>query len=308
MGSGRFSPTDWASYSSSRGLHKASTTAAHIYKSSSMNDDLDPKKIKNGLRESRDSADNPNSTPIIVGLDVTGSMSRILEIMAKKGLKTLFEEIYNRKPVRDPHVLCAAIGDAYCDNSPLQVSQFEADIRIAEQLEKLYLEGGGGGNDSEGYSLLHYFAAKHTSCDAVEKRNRKGYLFTVGDDGPTPKILVEHAQSVFGDTIGEDISGKQLLTMLTRNWEVFHLNVAEGGSYDSWVVDRWRALLGERSLTLTDHTKMAEVIVSAIQVVEGSKADDVADSWDGSTAMVVHKAISGLTSSASSDSQGLITL
>ena len=86
------------------------------------------------------------------------------------------------------------------------------------------------------------------------------------------------------------------------------MNVAEGGSYDSWVVDRWRALLGERSLTLTDHTKMAEVIVSAIQVVEGSKADDVADSWDGSTVMVVHKAISGLTSSASSDSQGLITL
>jgi hypothetical protein len=300
MGSGRFDADDWKTYSTTHSYDKATTTAAHIYTSKKMLADLDPKLIKdpsgNRIRESRDSADNPKSTPIIVGLDVTGSMAVVLEAMAKVGLKTLFEEIYKRKPVEDPHVLCAAIGDAYCDNSPLQVTQFEADLRIAEQLANLYLEGGGGGNDSEGYSLLHYFAAKHTSCDAFEKRKKKGYLFTIGDDGPTPEVTADHASEVFGDKTGENISAKQLLTLVSRQWEVFHLMVAEGGTFsESRCVHPWRKLLGERALTLKDHTKMAEVIVSTIQVIEGAKPKEVVGSWDGNTAMVVHEAINGLT-------------
>jgi hypothetical protein len=54
-------------------------------------------------------------------------------------------------------------------------------------------------------------------------------------------------------------------------------------------------VLGERALLLTDHTKLAEVIVSTIQVVEGANVDHVADSWDGSTAVVVRDAIRSLT-------------
>jgi hypothetical protein len=295
MGSGRFDADDWTRYSTSRGYDKPTTKAAHIYTSSSMFADFDPKNIKGGIRESRDSADNPNSTPIIVGLDVTGSMDHVLEAMAKVGLKTLFEEVYNRKPVQDPHVLCAAIGDAYCDTAPLQVTQFEADLRIAEQLEKLYLERGGGGNDSEGYSLLHYFATKHTACDAWEKRKKKGYLFTIGDDGPTPEVLAEHVKDVFG-VAGERMSCAQILTLASRQWEVFHLMVAEGGTFsDTRCVRPWKKLLGERALTLKDHTKMAEVIVSTIQVIEGASSKEVVDSWNGDTSMVVHEAIHNLT-------------
>jgi hypothetical protein len=40
---------------------------------------------------------------------------------------------------------------------------------------------------------------------------------------------------------------------------------------------------------------MSEVIVSAIQVVNGADADTVISSWDGSTGLVVAKAISALT-------------
>lgn len=62
---------------------------------------------------------------------------------------------------------------------------FEADIRIARQLEKLWLEKGGGGNCCESYTLPWYFAALHTAIDWFEKRGQKGYLFTVGDELPT---------------------------------------------------------------------------------------------------------------------------
>jgi hypothetical protein len=296
MGSGRFDPGDWDRYVRARNLNDPTTTAQQIYTQDAMFPAFDPRALKDGVREARDSADNPSSVPIIVGLDVTGSMERVLEAMAKRGLKTLFEEIYGRRPVPDPQVCCAAVGDvAAGDRAPLQVTQFEADIRIAEQLERLYLEGGGGGNRSESYALVHYFAASHTATDAWERRGKKGYLFTVGDDGPTPSLSPGEIERVFGDEVGETLSGEELLTMASRRWEVFHLMVAEGGTYSSAMDRAWRRLLGERALLLRDHTKMAEVIVSTIQVLEGASAKAVADSWDGSTALVVRKAIEGLT-------------
>lgn len=308
MGSGRFDPGDWDRYVRARNLNDPGTTAQQIYSQSSMFPAFDPRALKNGIREARDSADNPTSTPIVVGLDVTGSMERVLEAMAKRGLKTLFEQVYSRKPVPDPQVLCAAIGDvAAGDRAPLQVTQFEADIRIAEQLEKLYLEGGGGGNASESYALVHYFAAAHTATDAWEKRRKKGYLFTIGDDGPTPSLSPVEIERVFGDPLGKALSGQELLTMASRRWEVFHLVVAEGGTYSSSMARRWRELLGERVLLLRDHTKMAEVIVSTLQVLEGASASAVADSWDGSTAIVVRDAIKGITRGGTRQG-GIVTL
>jgi hypothetical protein len=74
-------------------------------------------------------------------------MGIISDNIAKEGMPTLFKEIYDRKPITDPHIMFMGIGDVEAgDRSPLQVSQFEADIRLAEQLEKLHVEHGGGGN------------------------------------------------------------------------------------------------------------------------------------------------------------------
>ncbi|MCU6709604.1 hypothetical protein M6D81_12935 [Paenibacillus sp. J5C_2022] len=310
MGGGRWSAQDWKSYSARNILNKsAATGAGGIYSARTMAQHLDPNGV---IRESRDSADNPNSTPIMVGLDVTGSMSRVLEAMARNGLPTLATEIYERQPVSDPHILFMGIGDAHCDSFPLQATQFEADIRIAEQLTALYLEQGGGGNGEEGYALAWYFADRHTSIDSMEKRGKKGYLFTVGDDGPTSVITKEQADRVFGDTIAEDLDCEQLLKQVSRKYEVFHLCLEEGGSSSPQVTSSWKELLGERAIPLMDHTKMGEVIVSLLQVLGGADKRKVAASWDASTSLVVSKAISDITvagggSDSDSGSGGLIT-
>lgn len=98
MGGSSFSIDDWSRKSSGykgKSLHD-------IYTTHQLLDDVDPKKIKNGVRESCDSDSNPNSTPIIIGLDFTGSMSGILTYIIQTGLGELFKEIYTRKPVSDP--------------------------------------------------------------------------------------------------------------------------------------------------------------------------------------------------------------
>lgn len=291
---GRFKASEWKDYTKTRGYATKSTS--EIYSRSGMHEELDPKVIK--IRESRDSENHPNSTAIIVGLDVTGSMSMVLDVMARKGLPTLVTSILDRKPVDDPHIMCMGIGDVRAnDRAPLQVTQFEADIQIAKTLEDIWLEGRGGGNMFESYALAWYFAAVHTSIDCFEKRGKKGYLFTVGDERPTPDLTKEEILAVCGSNPERDLTGEELLKMVSEKYEVFHLIVEEGSNYER---DRtrklWTELIGQKAIPLSDHKEMAEVIVSTIQVNEGASKEDVVSSWDGSTSVVVANAIAGLSS------------
>jgi len=294
MGSGRFSTTDWGSFTART---TAGKTRDAVFSSRSLKDSLDPAKAKGLVRESRDSADNPNSTPIILGLDVTGSMGKIPDYMVREGLPAFFTNIYDRKPVADPHVMFMGIGDVVCDRAPLQVSQFEADIRIAEQLKDLFLEGGGGGNNCESYTLPWYFAAMHTLTDAHEKRGKKGYLFTVGDEEVPAVLKAQEVERVIGVRPQIDYTAEQLLDLVSRQYHVFHVVVEQGSHYRSYpdqVRNSWQNILGQHVLMLSDYTKLSEVVVSAIQIVEGVHAADVAASWSGDTALVVQKATKGL--------------
>lgn len=307
MGSGRFSADDWKTYATKNNYDTKSTT--EIFNKTSVDPELNPKDV---IRESRDSADNPNSTPVIVGLDVTGSMSYVLDAMARQGLPTLCTEIYNRKPVADPHIMALGIGDFETDRGPLQATQFEADIRIAQQLEKIWLERGGGGNSYESYAAAWYFAAFRTKTDSFEKRGKKGYLFTVGDEYPTPKLTKEKLEQFVGGGVERDFTAEELLTAATRQWEVFHVIVEEGshaqGHSDTF--SRWVDVLGQRVIRLSDHKKLAEVLVSVMQVNEGTDHHAVTSSWDGSTALVVSKAVKDLSvgSASPGTSTGVVTL
>lgn len=286
MGSGSFSSHAWNTYSSSKGY--ATASAEQIYSQRQIAEELNPRNVT--IRESRDSADNPRSTPLIVGLDVTGSMQMVLASMAKEGLNTLMTEVYARKPITDPHVMAMGIGDAECDDAPLQVTQFEADIRIAQQLERIWLEKGGGGNQHESYTLPWYFAAHHTAIDSFEKRGEKGWLFTVGDEEPNMTLYKENVKEVFGHAAQAPLGTPELLAMVREKWHVYHLIVGEGSharDHRDTVQAKWAALLGQRAVWLKDHRKMAQVIVSLMQVASGVDAKTVANSWDHDTKEVL---------------------
>lgn len=292
MGNGRWDAGTWASYASATVVGKSKT---EIFTSRGLKEAYDPAKIT--VRESRDSADNPLSTPIILASDVTGSMGMIAEKIMRDGLNTLATEIYDRKPVSDPHIMIMAIGDAEYDRAPLQCTQFEADIRVAEQARELWLESGGGGNQGESYSAAHLFAALKTSADAMEKRGRKGYLFTIGDEPVLDGMRKAQIEQFLGIPAERDLSALEILSMAERNWEVFHIVLAKEGYARSrldQVLATWKPLLPERTILLDDVNALAETVVSLIQVTEGARAADVASSWSGSTAVVVANALKGV--------------
>lgn len=297
MGNGRWDPTAWTAYSSTTRGH----TVAHNFTSRSLKDEFNPAKF--GLRESRDSEDNPAATPLIFALDVTGSMGMIPNALIGDGLGTLCKEILDRKPVSDPHIMMMAVGDAIYDDAPLQMTQFEADLRIADQMKTLWIEGGGGGNGFESYNLPWYAAAMKTSVDAYEKRGRKGFLFTIGDEEVPDPLTADQIEKVFGVRPQVDrFDNAQLLTMAGAMYNIFHIVVEQGshcrhGGADK-VVAGWRELLGQRVIRLADYEKLPEVIVSTIQVVEGADKATVTGSWSGDTSLVVARAIDGLPVSA----------
>jgi hypothetical protein len=294
MGVARWDPDDWDAY-----VSKTATKSAREIFSSKLHKDLDPKTIT--FRESCDSSLNPLSTPIIVAVDDTGSMGVLAELLIRKGLGLMIEEILDRKPVTDPHLMCMAIGDAWFDQAPLQVTQFETDIRLADQLSDFWIEGGGGGNSYESYNLPWYFAATRTKCDAFLKRKRKGYLFTVGDEPPPPKLLAKHAREFLGASLQQDISTRDILTMVSKNWEVFHIMIAEGSYFRSQpdqTRKEWRQLLGQRAIPLSNHENLAELIVSTIEVNEGADISKTASSWSGGTALVIRESLAALSKSA----------
>lgn len=291
MGYGPSITTDsFKSFKKDRGI-SGQSAFKNVYKSSHVKREYLPYNVN---RESRDSIEHPMSTPLIFGLDSTGSMGIVYEIIAKK-FETAVIEIFNRQCVPDPQIMFAAIDDVEARGiDPLQVTQFEVDNRIAEQLFDLYFTGCGCGNGFESYQLLRYFAAMHTKTDCVEKRNKKGVLITVGDDGPQYTLKRDDIKRVFGDTIERDYTANELLEMVSRQYDVYHICVEQGSSFRRGDVTKWEELLGNRVITLKDANKLPELLVSLLEVNAGNSVNNALQNWDGSTQLVVGEALKGL--------------
>lgn len=266
MGHGKWSSADWDRYATSS-VHGRSRS--ELFRANGMKDDYDPSRMT--FRESRDSAENPESTPIIIGIDVTGSMGVLAEELVVKGLNETFTALIDRQPVSDPHVMAMAIGDAYCDRAPLQATQFEADLRIVEQLRELWLEGGGGGNRGESYSLAHVFAGLKTVHDAKERRGKRGFLFTVGDEPVLDGVTREQLARVLGIEARRGINAREAVRLASDAYEVFHIIV--DGTYARRnmreVRASWDRILPERVIHLRDPSRLAETIVATIEAASG---------------------------------------
>lgn len=258
MGDGTWSSNAYNNYTkttfgvSADTFSTANYSTQEIFKSRRLDPALNPYKV---IRECCDSEEHPNSFPIILALDVTGSMGAAARKVAQK-LNTLMAELYNDDSVQDPEFCVIAIGDIAYDDAPIQMTQFESDIRIAEQLDKVYFEAGGGGNGFESYSAAWYMGLYHTALDCW-KRGKKGLIITMGDECPNPYISGVGLGNTVGDKFQGDVETKDLLEAVQEKFEIYHLSVDdEDTSYDWYkrhynIDSKWRDLLGERYSVVT---------------------------------------------------------
>jgi len=263
--------------------------------------DLDPKRLAGPgspfegqiMRESRDNAEHPNSVPISILFDATGSMGNIPRVTQQK-LSALFGLLLRRGYVDDPQIMVSAYGDAKTDYVPLQISQFESDNRIDENLDNLFLEGNGGGNGGESQSLGWYYLVNHTATDAWDKRHKKGYAFFIADE-----ISHELTPQVIRDNIGVDepvapFDNASLAKAMLEKWDVYVLLIDNASAAMQGSERFYKKLFGEKHvLVVEDSNAITETIALTIGVMEGTvDFDDAADDLvaEGSNAVAVRSA------------------
>lgn len=247
----------------SKALGYDTKSRQELFSQRNINNAMDPYNVK--VRESRDSAEHPESLSIILGLDVTGSMGSIPHFLVKKGLPHIVDSIINGG-VQHPQVMFLGLGDHECDSAPLQVGQFESsDDLLDKWLTSVYLEGGGGGNSGESYHLAWYFAAHHTSTDCFEKRNQKGYLFTIGDEPVLEDLPAHTLKALMGDGQYGDMTANALFEKASKTYEVYHIHVKEtrAGSMQE-TMDGWKQLLWDHLLIAEKHEDIADIISETV--------------------------------------------
>lgn len=283
-------------------------SADDIFSNSAVSDML-PKGVD--VREARDSEEHPESLAVMVFLDVTGSMGHIPEAIVKNKLGTLMNTIIDNG-VPDPQILFGAIGDHHCDRTPLQIGQFESGTEELDKwLTSMYLEGGGGGQNMESYLQAWLIAGRHTSIDCFEKRNEKGFLFTIGDEKNWNEMDAHALKEIMGYAQTDPVTDDQLLEEAQRLYNVYHIHINEA-SYrdDPNVLGYWKEKLGERFIVLNDYNALCETISTLIAVQHGADMADVTSKFDAGIAGTVTTALATVITGTivSGDDEGVIDL
>ena len=254
MGGGSWTNTAFNTYTTSTRGMDAATYASYsnlrvqdAFKATGLHRDMDPRGV---MRECLDTEEHPNTVPVILALDVTGSMGKAATEVSQK-LGIIMESIYDSKKVPDVEFCIMAIGDLYCDRAPIQISQFESDIRIAESLDKVYFERGGGSNDWESYTAAWYMGLNHCKLDCWN-RGQRGIIITIGDEQLNPYLQKSSIRHFVGDEVQADIETDKLYARAVEMYDIHHISVNDEhccyarNNYNGKVDESWSSLLGQK--------------------------------------------------------------
>lgn len=275
MGGGSWTTSAFTSYSTVKGMSVDSLTGSirgsyssqEMYKQKYLNEKLDPKNV---LRECIDSEEHPNTIPVILALDVTGSMGKAAVEVAKD-INVVMTRLF--KDVKDVEFMIMGIGDLACDSAPIQISQFESDIRIAEQLDQVYFEYGGGGNAYESYTAAWYMGSRHTNLDCFNRRGKRGIIITLGDEQLNPYLPKGPLEKVTGDHLQSDVETKDLYEETSKKFDIYHIDVDHRHYRDDMIDSSWRTYLDDNHYKSVNLNSVTDTIVEMILDSIGQQDD-----------------------------------
>jgi len=268
MGGGSWTKTSFASYSTASGkkmnadstIDYSGMSTNQIFRQTGLHKDLNPYNV---IRECRDSKEHPNTIPVIIGIDVTGSMGPAAREVASK-LNPIITDIMEKQT--DVEFMIMGIGDLYYDQVPIQASQFESDVRIARQLDQIYFEGGGGGNDAESYTAAWYFGLHNTDLDCV-KRGKRGIIITIGDEPLNEDLPVRVLNGVLGSHEQANIDSQTLFEKASEKFDIYHIHVNHDNgskSREKSAKTRFGNIIGNQNVMVTDLDGLTKLISSIV--------------------------------------------
>lgn len=209
--------------------------------------------------------------PIFGAFDGTGSMGDLPMIYWDKAPMTagqLVEQAY----LPDPMMCLSVVGDIVCDKAGIQIGEFVKIRELDTWLKRLWLEGGGGGQDVESYEMHAYFAARMID---MPNATLPFCVFT-GDEGFRETLNAADLNEHFG---GEHrtVSAKTVFTELREKFKdnVYLIHRAYTSGDDAAVVRQWEGVLGaERVVRLGEDTAIADVTLGLFALRSGKRTLD----------------------------------
>ena len=261
---------------------EAASTQNSGFTASSMHDEFNPTTVTTRLSKKGPFNEFRDVITVLIGLDVTGSMDIIPKSLLQGRLGNLMIDLKKtfNNPNENLQISFAGIGDAKTDEAPLQVTHFESDNRFSQQLQKIWLEGHGGGNGGESYNLLWWYAANKTHLNYVQQDKRKGILITIGDDNVHPNLTSNEIQMWLDPKYdGGDISNQVLIEAARQQYDIYHIIITDGNAYQQDYLrnakksqtqqtnetQQWKNMLGEENVILSKSNLVADAIADIIK-------------------------------------------
>jgi hypothetical protein len=211
---------------------------------------------------------NGIALPILSQFDGTGSMAENVEkaFEAIPVLDTMLSGIRTRYNTQIASAVVQDVGDGH---PVFQMSQFESDNRIAEQM-RLLVPDRSGGDAPEDYDLGLAYLLLATRMDIFDFYGLRGYTFIVGDQIGRGQVRPGAVKDHLGHTLQSSMETRDICRQLLQKWHLFYIQVGSGGgathnSATTW----WQDKLGSNRVVLVPNPDLlAEVQAGLIYVTE----------------------------------------
>lgn len=189
-----------------------------------------------------------SKNPLIIGVDVTGSMQRWpFEIFDR--LPLLYNTLSQYRP--DLEICFCAIGDGVVDRWPLQTTDFSKGFDLEKHLKALYGEGGGG-DEPESYGLFAHWVDEHVTVPNATRP----FLIVFGDATMHPTVPASQIAHFMGDDIGQDVNSITAWQRVSAKWNTWFLR-RPGGRAGDRVHTQWSEAIGEQQVVQIDDEQRA---------------------------------------------------
>lgn len=182
-----------------------------------------------------------SENPIVVAVDVTGSMSSWpAEIFDR--LPLLYQTLSKYRD--DAEFAFTAIGDATCDQYPLQVNDFAKGVDLEAKVNALGAEGGGGSHITESYELFGYYVLNH--CKTPNAKSP--FLLIYGDEAFYDSVDPKQVEHYIGDKMQDTIPVKSIWDGLLQKFDLYLLHKPYSGSSDKEILEIWAKAIGKQRI------------------------------------------------------------
>lgn len=205
--------------------------------------------------------------PIIVMLDVTGSNINFARVVYDK-LPMFYGQIEQKGYLEDFEISFCAVGDAYTDRYPLQIGNFAKGIELDSWIEKIVLEGMGGGQAMESYELAAYYLYQKTKFAA----GSEPIIFFIGDEAPYPTVNKQQAEEFGMDCPEEGVNAFALLRRKVKDNVFMLLNKYCGMYFAEDITSSWEKLLApEHLIEINEEKAIVDLMLGIISMVSSAR-------------------------------------